>query len=72
MTKLKHGVEARASLKKGVDTVADTVKVSLGAGGRNVVVPDGRGGYIITKDGVTIAQSIYPEDTFEGYWSISY
>ena len=65
MTKLKHGKDARELLKQGVDTVANTVKVSLGAAGRNVVVPDDRGGYFITKDGVTIARSIYPEDTFE-------
>lgn len=62
--KLDNG--ARLALKKGVDLVANTVKVSLGAEGRNVVIPhpDFPGGYIITKDGVSIAQSIIPKEVY--------
>lgn len=63
-TKVKLNQEARMSLKKGVDLVADAVKVSLGAEGRNVIIPHPHipGAYIITKDGVSIARSIVPKD----------
>jgi len=62
--KLKQ--EARQALKTGVDTIADIVKVSLGAEGRNVIIPTpDQSNYIITKDGVSIAKSINPENTYE-------
>jgi len=64
-TKIKFSTEARESLKRGVDQVANAVKESLGAEGRNVIIPAPNGGYMITKDGVSIARSIYPEDGFE-------
>ena len=64
-TKIKFNVKAREALKRGVDTVANAVKVSLGAEGRNVIVPLQQGGYGVTKDGVTIAKAIFPEDEME-------
>lgn len=57
--------EARAKLKRGVDILADTVKVTLGPKGRNVVLDKSYGGPIITKDGVTVAKEIELEDKFE-------
>jgi chaperonin GroEL len=57
--------EARAALKRGVDTLADTVKVTLGPKGRNVVIDKGFGGPTITKDGVSVAKEIELEDKFE-------
>ena len=62
---LKHGEEARAALKKGVDTLADTVKITLGPKGRNVVLDKKYGAPLITNDGVTIAKDIELEDAFE-------
>ena len=57
--------EARASLKKGLDTLADAVKVTLGPKGRNVLLQKQHGTPHITKDGVSVAKEIELEDTFE-------
>ncbi len=57
--------EARAKLKRGVDILADTVKVTLGPKGRNVVLDKSYGSPTITKDGVTVAKDIELEDKFE-------
>ncbi|MFA6533540.1 MAG: chaperonin GroEL [Patescibacteria group bacterium] len=57
--------QARAAIKRGVDKLADTVKVSLGPRGRNVILDKGFGAPIITNDGVTIAKEIELEDKFE-------
>ncbi len=57
--------KARAAVKKGIDQVADAVKVSLGPKGRNVVLDKGFGSPVITNDGVTIAKEIELEDKFE-------
>ena len=62
---LKHGEEARKALQKGVDTLADTVKITLGPKGRNVVLDKKFGAPLITNDGVTIAKEIELEDPFE-------
>ena len=62
---LKHGEEARKALQKGVDTLADTVKITLGPKGRNVVLEKKYGAPLITNDGVTIAKDIELEDPFE-------
>lgn len=62
---LKHGEEARKALQKGVDTLADTVKITLGPKGRNVVLDKKYGSPLITNDGVTIAKEIELEDAFE-------
>ncbi len=62
---LKHGEEARTALKNGVDTLANTVKITLGPKGRNVVLDKKYGSPLITNDGVTIAKEIELEDAFE-------
>ena len=62
---LKHGEEARKALQRGVDTLADTVKITLGPKGRNVVLDRKFGAPLITNDGVTIAKEIELEDAFE-------
>lgn len=62
---LKHGDEARKALQQGVDTLADTVKITLGPKGRNVVLDKKFGAPLITNDGVTIAKEIELEDPFE-------
>jgi chaperonin GroEL len=62
---LKFGNEARESLKTGLDTLADAVKVTLGPQGRNVLLQKGGGSPHITKDGVSVAKEIHLEDTFE-------
>jgi chaperonin GroEL len=62
---LKFNTEARKSLKKGLDTLADAVKVTLGPAGRNVLLQKGMGAPHITKDGVSVAKEIHLEDTFE-------
>ena len=59
------GAEARSALEKGVDQLADTVKVTLGPKGRNVVLDKKFGSPLITNDGVTIAKDIELEDAFE-------
>ena len=62
---LKHGEEARKALQKGVDILANTVKITLGPKGRNVVLDRKFGAPLITNDGVTIAKDIELEDAFE-------
>ncbi|HNX62104.1 MAG TPA: chaperonin GroEL [Candidatus Limiplasma sp.] len=62
---IKTGEEARRALQKGVDTLADTVKITLGPKGRNVVLDKKFGAPLITNDGVTIAKEIELEDPFE-------
>ncbi len=61
----KYGDEARKALETGVDTVANTVKITLGPKGRNVVLDKSYGIPLITNDGVTIAKDIVLEDPFE-------
>ena len=60
-----YGAEAREALQKGVDKLADTVKITLGPKGRNVVLDKKYGAPLITNDGVTIAKEIELEDPFE-------
>jgi chaperonin GroEL len=60
-----HAAEARQALQKGVDTLADTVKITMGPKGRNVVLDKKFGSPLITNDGVTIAKEIELEDAFE-------
>lgn len=60
-----YGAEARASLQKGIDQLANTVKITLGPKGRNVVLDKKFGAPLITNDGVTIAKEIELEDKFE-------
>ncbi len=62
---IKYGTEARAALEKGVNKLADTVRVTLGPKGRNVVLDKSFGSPLITNDGVTIAKEIELEDGFE-------
>lgn len=62
---IKFGQEARDKIKHGVNQLADTVKVTLGPKGRNVLLDKGFGGPTITNDGVTIAKEIDLEDKFE-------
>ena len=62
---IKYGEEARKSLLEGVNKLADTVKVTLGPKGRNVVLDKSYGAPLITNDGVTIAKEIELEDKFE-------
>lgn len=62
---IKYGEEARKSLLEGVNKLADTVKVTLGPKGRNVVLDKSFGAPLITNDGVTIAKEIELEDKFE-------
>ncbi|KPU45898.1 60 kDa chaperonin [Oxobacter pfennigii] len=62
---IKFGEDARRSLQKGVDKLADTVKITLGPKGRNVVLDKKFGAPLITNDGVTIAREIELEDPFE-------
>ena len=63
--KITFDTEARDALKKGVDALANAVKVTLGPKGRNVVIDKQFGGPSITKDGVTVAKEIELEDTLE-------
>ena len=62
---LKYGTEARAALGAGVDKLANTVRVTIGPKGRNVVLDKSYGAPLITNDGVTIAKEIELEDPFE-------
>jgi len=62
---LIYDVKAREALLKGVNTLADAVKVTLGPKGRNVVIEKAFGGPTVTKDGVTVAKEIELEDKFE-------
>src|SRR5206468_9984439 len=62
---LHFNVDARAALKRGVDQLADTVKVTLGPKGRNVVIDKKFGAPTVTKDGVTVAKEIELTDPLE-------
>ena len=62
---IKYGAEARSALEAGVNKLADTVRVTLGPKGRNVVLDKSYGAPLITNDGVTIAKEIELEDGFE-------
>jgi len=62
---LKYGEDARRSLEKGLNALADTVKITMGPKGRNVVLDKKYGAPLITNDGVTIAKEIELEDPFE-------
>ncbi|MBQ7360556.1 MAG: chaperonin GroEL [Lachnospiraceae bacterium] len=62
---IKYGAEARAALESGVNQLANTVRVTLGPKGRNVVLDKSFGAPLITNDGVTIAKEIELEDSFE-------
>ena len=62
---IKYGVEARKALEAGVDAVANTVKVTLGPKGRNVVLDKSYGAPLITNDGVSIAKDIELKDPYE-------
>ena len=65
-----HAAEARQALQKGVDTLADTVKITMGPKGRNVVLDKKFGSPLITNDGVTIAKEIELEDALK-IWALS-
>ena len=66
MTKeIKYGIEARKALEEGVNKLANTVRVTIGPKGRNVVLDKSYGAPLITNDGVTIAKDIELEDAFE-------
>ena len=62
---IKFDIEARDGLKRGVDALANSVKVTLGPKGRNVVLDKSYGAPRTTKDGVTVAKAIELEDRFE-------
>ncbi len=62
---IQFGPDARSALKRGVDTLADAVKVTLGPRGRNVIIDKKFGAPTVTKDGVTVAKEIEVEDTVE-------
>jgi chaperonin GroEL len=62
---LLYDEEARKSVLKGVNTLADAVKVTLGPKGRNVIIDKSFGSPTVTKDGVTVAKEIELEDKFE-------
>ncbi|HAZ20236.1 MAG TPA: molecular chaperone GroEL, partial [Clostridiales bacterium] len=60
-----YGIEARNKLLVGINTLADTIKITLGPKGRNVVLDKKYGSPLITNDGVTIAKEIELDDNFE-------
>ncbi len=62
---IEYGADARQSLKRGVDKLADAVKVTLGPKGRNIVIEKKFGAQTVTKDGVTVAKEIELDDPFE-------
>lgn len=62
---IKFSEDARSSMVRGVDTLANIVKVTLGPKGRNVVLDKSFGSPLITNDGVTIAKEVELEDRFE-------
>ncbi len=62
---IAYGEEARKALQTGIDKLSDTVKITLGPKGRNVVIDKKYGAPLITNDGVTIAKEIELEDAFE-------
>ena len=61
---IKYGENARKSLQAGIDKLADTVRITMGPKGRNVVLDKKFGAPLITNDGVTIAKDISLEDAF--------
>ena len=63
--KILYNEEARKALKRGVDIVANAVKITIGPRGRNVVLDKGYGSPTITNDGVSIAKDISLKDKFE-------
>ena len=65
--KIQFDIEAREGLKKGVDALANAVKVTLGPKGRNVIIGKSFGGPQVTKDGVTVAKEIELEDALQKY-----
>ena len=62
---IKYGEDARKSLQAGIDKLADTVRITMGPKGRNVVLDKKFGAPLITNDGVTIAKDIELKDAFE-------
>lgn len=62
---VKFGIDARNKMLRGVNVLADAVKVTLGPKGRNVVLDKSFGAPVITKDGVSVAREIELEDKFE-------
>ena len=62
---IKYDIKARESISKGIDTLAEAVKVTLGPKGRNVILEKSWGSPTITKDGVTVAKEVEVEDKFE-------
>src|SRR5690606_11560565 len=62
---IKYDLEARDGIRRGVDALADAVKVTLGPKGRNVIISKSFGAPQVTKDGVTVAKEIELEDTHE-------
>ena len=62
---IKYGLDARTALIDGVDKLANTVKITLGPKGRNVVLDKGYGSPLITNDGVTIAREVELKDPIE-------
>ena len=62
---IKFDIEARESLKRGVDALANAVKVTLGPKGRNVILAKTYGAPHITKDGVSVAKEVEIEDPFD-------
>ena len=60
-----YGEEARKAIERGVDQLANTVRITLGPKGRNVVLDKKYGAPLITNDGVTIAKDVELEDAFE-------
>ena len=69
---IKQGAEARKALCAGIDQLANTVKVTLGPKGRNVVLAKKFGSPLITNDGVTIAKEIELKDEFENMGCLLY
>ena len=67
---LFFNIEARNRMKRGVDVLADAVKVTLGPKGRNVVIEKKFGAPSVTKDGVTVAKEIELEDSIENILSL--
>ena len=67
---IKYGQDARHALESGINQLANTVKITLGPKGRNVVLDKKFGAPLITNDGVTIAKEIELEDPFEIFLSV--
>ena len=70
--KIQFDIEAREGLKKGVDALANAVKVTLGPKGRNVIIGKSFGGPQVTKDGVTVAKEIELEDALQNMGCLLY